>query len=301
MESSKQHMKSKDQQVLDLGGNKLETVIHDTVLQHRYKVGKIVSQGSQGAIFDVEDVTGKAFGRGDMVVKFSNDYIALAYEIKVLNKIAKQAKVPADARGKRMGLPTVTAYGMLIGTNLHQDDINPETNICLSQGTTANLFGYYIMPKYRLTLEEFLEESDNQLDAVVVLKIMKGVFKALELVHQAGYTHNDIKTNNIMLDSEQNAYLVDLGFTTRFLDGDGEHLKTPETVKMFRGNILFASVHQMCFLGTSRRDDLTAACYLLLSLLNQNNFPVIPSSFTFEYEDEKGMKKKFAFIKELKK
>jgi serine/threonine protein kinase len=76
------------------------------------------------------------------------------------------------------------------------------------------------MPKYKLTLEDFLTENDNLLDPIVILKIMRGIFGALQLVHKAGYTHNDIKTNNIMLDSEQNAYLVDLGFTTRFLDGD---------------------------------------------------------------------------------
>lgn len=99
------------------------------------------------------------------------------------------------------------------------------------------------MPKYSMTLEDLLVENDGCLDPVLVLKIMRGVFKALEQVHQAGYTHNDIKTNNIMLDSEYNAYLVDLGFTTRFLDADHQHVASPEAVKMFRGNILFASVH----------------------------------------------------------
>ena len=84
-----------------------------------------------------------------MVVKFSNDYIAIAYEIKVLNKITRQAKIFKTS----IGLPTVTAYGMLIGTNLHEDDINPETNIILTDGITANLFGYYIMPKFDMTLE----------------------------------------------------------------------------------------------------------------------------------------------------
>ena len=178
---------------------------------------------------------------------------------------------------------------MLIGTNLHKDDINPETNIVLSQGTQANLFGYYIMPKYKMTLEELIEENNGNIDAFTVFKIARGVFKALELVHQSGYTHNDIKTNNIMLDSNQNAFLVDLGFTTKYRDANQQHMPV-ETVKMFRGNILFASTHQMGFQSTSRRDDLTSVCYLLLSLLNQNNFPVIPEDYTFEYDDEKSMK-----------
>lgn len=57
----------------------------------------------------------------------------------------------------------------------------------------------------------------------------------------------------------------------------------------------------MSFQSTSRRDDLIAAGYLLLSLLNKNNFPLMPTDFSFEYEDSKGMKEKFSVIKNLKK
>ena len=56
---------------------------------------------------------------------------------------------------------------------------------------------------------------------------MKDIFQALELVHLAGFIHNDLKEDNIMLDSENNAYLVDLGYTTRYLDQDDLHVKTP--------------------------------------------------------------------------
>ena len=43
---------------------------------------------------------------------------------------------------------------------------------------------------------------------------MMDVFNALEVLHKQGYTHNDIKTDNIMLDSGHNAVLVDLGFSS---------------------------------------------------------------------------------------
>lgn len=57
------------------------------------------------------------------------------------------------------------------------------------------------MPKYKMTLEQYLSDQEDNIDACTIFKIIKGVLNALELVHQSGYTHNDIKTNNIMLDS----------------------------------------------------------------------------------------------------
>jgi len=37
--------------------------------------------------------------------------------------------------------------------------------------------------------------------------------------------------------------------------------------------MLFASVRQLSFMKTSRRDDLISLCYLLVYLLNQQRFP----------------------------
>ena len=63
----------------------------------------------------------------------------------------------SDGQSLRIGLPTINAYGMLIGTNLPEEDINSDPNSCQSDECTSNLFGYYIMPKYMMTLEEYLE------------------------------------------------------------------------------------------------------------------------------------------------
>ena len=97
-----------------------------------------------------------------MVIKFSSGYIDLAYEIKVLTKVTNQAKKLENTNDKKFGLPSLIAYGVLVGANPHPDDIDPETNLELDdEKTSANLFAYYIMPKYNMTLEEYLGSSRN--------------------------------------------------------------------------------------------------------------------------------------------
>jgi len=91
------------------------------------------------------------------------------------------------------------------------------------------------MPKYLCTLEavqEILEPHE-------ALKIMSGVFAALENLHAVGYTHNDIKPNNIMIDEDVNAILIDLGAATKFITSK-QH-KVQEVTMKFHGNFLFSS------------------------------------------------------------
>ncbi len=49
----------------------------------------------------------------------------------------------------------------------------------------------------------------------------KQILCAVECLHQVGYTHNDIKPENIMLDWEFNIKLVDFGFISSIKGKDG--------------------------------------------------------------------------------
>lgn len=71
---------------------------------------------------------------------------------------------------------------------------------------------------------------------------MKDIFKALEFLHKQGHVHNDIKPDNIMLDSDLNATIIDLGFISKFLMPDKKHID-PSLVKAFQGNIVYSSYH----------------------------------------------------------
>lgn len=60
---------------------------------------------------------------------------------------------------------------------------------------------------------------------------MKDVFIALSHVHDAGYTYNNLKMENIMLDKYNNAFLIDFGFAKKFTDENSKHLESPEKMR----------------------------------------------------------------------
>lgn len=73
--------------------------------------------------------------------------------------------------------------------------------------------------------------------------------------------------------------LVDFGFANFYVDKEGNHIDQSETVETFQGNLLFASLEQLNFCKTSRRDDMVSLGYLLMYLLNNNEMPLMPTSF----------------------
>ena len=94
-------------------------------------------------------------------------------------------------------------------------------------------------------------------------------------VHTAKRTHNDLKFENVMintqgkLDADPQIFLIDFGFADKFMEKDGKtHINPNANVEMFQGNMLFSSVRQMEFRKTSRKDDLIALFYLMIYSLN---------------------------------
>ena len=67
--------------------------------------------------------------------------------------------------------------------------------------------------------------------------------------------------------------LIDFGFATEYIDKDtGKHL-TKKLEEVFRGNKEFASINQMKFYTTSRRDDLISLFYLMIYMLKRGKMP----------------------------
>ena len=85
---------------------------------------------------------------------------------------------------------------------------------------------------------------------VFILKITIGIINALKTLHTIGYTHNDIKSNNIMIKNidsdEPDVVLIDYGFARKLIEVDG-NLKERGEVDLFEGNIMNASLNQMNF------------------------------------------------------
>ena len=106
----------------------------------------------------------------------------------------------------------------------------------------------------------------------------------LELLHDAGFVHRDVKPDNILFGSEPSSratpYVIDLGLAKRYVDATtGAHQKVCGG-QSFAGTARYASINAhigigpspvgisscsvvLCLTAQSRRDDLEAFGYVL--------------------------------------
>lgn len=115
-----------------------------------------------------------------------------------------------------------------------------------------------------------------------ILELGLTILSLLEVVHNAGYTYNDLKLENIMIGFDSkipvknieqgmfknaNIHLIDFGNAAYYVDSDGKHILEGESNRP-RGNSMFLSENQLSYKLTSRRDDLESLCLMLVYLLN---------------------------------
>ena len=135
------------------------------------------------------------------------------------------------------------------------------------------------MPYYEMDLELYLSQLEGVDKLIKILDIAFKLVIIYQHVHCAKRTYNDLKAKNIMvktqegLDADPEVYLIDYGLSFKYIQKDNlkQHIEDTEQVKNFRGNMAFASVRQMDFLKTSRKDDLISLFYFLIYLLNNKN------------------------------
>jgi serine/threonine protein kinase len=124
------------------------------------------------------------------VIKVSSNTDELAKEIRTLLKISKQCQY----------VPQIIKYGMLL------------------QGK-SNLFSYMIIPKYQTSLLKLYRAYNGELPLSFIRFIGLRVLEILESIHSAGYLHNDLKMDSIMIDMESDqpkeVYLADFGIATQ--------------------------------------------------------------------------------------
>ena len=89
------------------------------------------------------------------------------------------------------------------------------------------------MPCYGPDLDNLLKDRNYNFSKESVYHLALNLLKILEQIHQAGYTYNDLKPDNILLGHGQDLpfdcstgncfqnlslHLIDFGFATRYLD-----------------------------------------------------------------------------------
>lgn len=88
-----------------------------------------------------------------------------------------------------------------------------------------------------------LEDSmlHNCFEIKRISKMGMQLVSQLEIIHRIGYTHGDLKFQNICYNEEQDQYsIIDFALVTKLFHNNGQH-REQESVRNFYGNSLFAS------------------------------------------------------------
>ena len=105
--------------------------------------------------------------------------------------------------------------------------------------------------------------------------------KRLEMLHQHGFTHNDVKPQNIMVHDDK-VVLIDFGASDVM---PGRDQKRPKRVLKYKGSPSFSSLEHLYFYETCARDDMVSLFHMLFYLLCENKF-VTKEGYVFsEFKD----------------
>ena len=117
-------------------------------------------------------------------------------------------------------------------------------------------------------LKTNLEDLMKKKNMTNIDKIQVGIqmIECAENLHLTGYIHTDIKLDNIMVDGDNQLFLIELGCAEKFEHKDGSH--RPNLHDSKRGIVHFASKNAFVGDTLSRRDDIIQIVYNIMCLFN---------------------------------
>lgn len=139
------------------------------------------------------------------------------------------------------------------------------------------VWSYIIQEQLGDTLESHLFARDEAFTPGCCYKIGLQLLEQIKLIHESGFTFNDIKLDNILVgypktfenhkDYQHKIRMIDFGLAQKYMDAEGNHIPAIRE-RFFQGNLIFASKHCFNLVTHSRRDDLISLSYLLLYLID---------------------------------
>lgn len=202
-----------------------------TIIFNKYKLLDKLGNGSFGEIYKGINIRTK-------------EYVAIKVEsILHGNKLLKNEATIYKYLNNCKGIPTIKWYG-----------VDNQNNYMV-----INLLGN--------TLEYLKQQQPtNAFPIKFVLKIGIQIIELLELIHNKGIIHRDIKPDNFLfgLESAQ-LNIIDFGFCKTYLTPENKHIEQKQHSGLI-GTPNYASINSHNYMELSRRDDLESLGYLLLYL-----------------------------------
>lgn len=210
------------------------------LIGRRYNIIRKLGSGSFGSVYK-----GKHYkNNNEVAIKFESIHARvklLQHETIILKYLYER---------NTRNIPAIYWYG------------NHSENLCL------------VMSLYDCSLYDYIL-SKKDLSSSKINSIVYQLINILHSVHDNSVIHRDIKPQNIMI-KNGDLYLIDFGFSTFYIDNDGEHRLDTCTDEII-GSPKYVSYNIHCGSIASRRDDLISLGYLYIflhdKLLTWENIP----------------------------
>lgn len=184
-----------------------------TVLQGRYLLGRALGQGGFGITYLGCDLT----RGGKLAIK---EYFPLAISTRAQDRVTVG---PISARSKadlEYGLRKFAEEGQALARFKESAGIVSMLDFFYANGT-AYIVMVYVEGR---TFKQYLEERGGRISFEAALKVIALVMNALEEVHGAGMLHRDISPDNIYVEDDGQARILDFGATRNAMGEQSQSL-----------------------------------------------------------------------------
>ena len=207
--------------------------IENKIFFSKFKPDKKIGEGSFGKIYSAHNInTGEKY--------------ALKLEARNISQplLDQEAQILCYLKGE--GIPFIKTFGF------------------------SGDYNVLVMELLGKSLEDLFQEKGCKFSIKTVCMLGDQMISRLQYIHSKHILHRDIKPDNFLMGSGENAqtvYLIDFGLSKKYRSSRTlQHIKYSENKKL-TGTARYASIHALKGCEQGRRDDIEALGYVLLYFL----------------------------------